>query len=30
MDEVEDISIASKKPIIDDEDIPPFLRKLRR
>lgn len=29
-DEVEDISIASKKPIIDDEDIPPFLRKLRR
>lgn len=29
-DEVEDISIASKKPIIDDDDIPPFLRKLRR
>ena len=29
-DEVEDISVASKKPIIDDEDIPPFLRKLRR
>ena len=29
-DEVEDISIASKKPIIDDDDIPPFLRKLRK
>ena len=29
-DVVEDISIASKKPIIDDDDIPPFLRKLRR
>ena len=29
-DEVQDISIASKKPIIDDDDIPPFLRKLRR
>ena len=29
-DEVEDISIANKKPIIDDDDIPPFLRKLRR
>lgn len=29
-DEVEDISIASKKPVIDDEDIPPFLRKLRK
>lgn len=30
VDEVEDISIASKKPVIDEEDIPPFLRKLRR
>ncbi len=29
-DEVQDISIANKKPIIDDDDIPPFLRKLRR
>jgi len=29
-DKVEDISIASKKPIVDDEDIPPFLRKLRK
>lgn len=29
-DEVEDISIKNKKPVIDDDDIPPFLRKLRR
>ena len=29
-DKVEDISIATKKPIVDDDDIPPFLRKLRR
>lgn len=29
-DEVEDISLASKKPVIDEEDIPPFLRKLRK
>ncbi len=29
-DEVEDISVASKKPIIDEDDIPPFLRKLRK
>lgn len=29
-DTVEDISIASKKPIIDEDDLPPFLRKLRR
>ena len=28
-DEVEDISIKSSKPIIDDDDIPPFLRKLK-
>jgi len=30
VDEVEDISFERKKPIIDDDDIPPFLRKLRR
>lgn len=29
-DEVEDISVASQKPIIDEDDIPPFLRKLRK
>jgi len=29
-DEVEDISIKSSKPIIDDDDIPPFLRKLKK
>lgn len=29
-DEVEDISYASKKPEFNDEDIPPFLRKLRK
>ncbi len=30
IDEVEDISIANQKPVIDDDDIPPFLRKLRK
>ena len=29
-DTVEDISFNSKKPIVDDDTIPPFLRKLRR
>ena len=29
-DEVQDITFERKKPIIDDDDIPPFLRKLRR
>lgn len=29
-DKVEDISIQSKKPFLDDDDIPPFLRKLRK
>ncbi len=29
-DTVEDISILSKKPILDEDDIPPFLRKLRK
>ena len=29
-DKVEDISIASKRPVVDEEDIPPFLRKLRK
>lgn len=29
-DEVQDISISSKKQEISDDDIPPFLRKLRR
>lgn len=29
-DKVEDISINSKRPTIDEEDIPPFLRKLRK
>ena len=29
-DKVEDISFASKKPVLDDDDIPPFLRKLRK
>ncbi len=29
-DQVEDISFATKKPIVDDNDIPPFLRKLRK
>ena len=29
-DKVEDISFNSKKPIVDDDTIPPFLRKLRR
>lgn len=30
IDEVEDISTATSKPIIDDDDIPPFLRKLKK
>ena len=29
-DKVEDISINTKRPTIDDDDIPPFLRKLRK
>jgi len=29
-EKVEDISINNKKPVIDDDTIPPFLRKLRR
>ncbi len=29
-EKVEDISIQPKKPFIDDEDLPPFLRKLRK
>lgn len=29
-DEVEDISYDRAKPVIDDDDIPPFLRKLRK
>ena len=29
-DEVQDITFERKKPIIDDDDIPPFLRKLRK
>lgn len=29
-DVVEDISIKSKKPFLDDDDLPPFLRKLRK
>lgn len=29
-DEVEDISIKAKKPFLSDEDLPPFLRKLKR
>ena len=29
-EKVEDISITSKKPVIDDANIPPFLRKLRK
>ena len=29
-EKVEDISIKTQKPVIDDEDIPPFLRKLRK
>ncbi len=29
-DKVEDISFEAKKPVVDDDDIPPFLRKLRK
>ncbi len=29
-DKVEDISIQDKKPFLDDDDLPPFLRKLRK
>ena len=29
-DKVEDISIQGKKPFLDDDDLPPFLRKLRK
>ncbi len=29
-DKVEDISVSAKKPIITDDDLPPFLRKLKR
>lgn len=29
-DKVEDISIKQQKPVLDDQDIPPFLRKLRK
>lgn len=29
-DEVEDISVSPRRPVVDDQDIPPFLRKLRR
>ena len=29
-DEVEDISVQCQRPIIDESDIPPFLRKLRK
>ena len=29
-DEVEDISIKAKKPFLSDDDLPPFLRKLKR
>ena len=29
-DKVEDISIKAKKPFLDDDDLPPFLRKLRK
>ncbi len=29
-EKVEDISIKTEKPVIDEEDIPPFLRKLRK
>ena len=30
VDEVEDISAKTAKPVINDDDIPPFLRKLRK
>ncbi len=29
-DTVEDISFSSKKPFLDDDDLPPFLRKLKK
>ncbi len=29
-DEVEDISVNTRRPVVDEQDIPPFLRKLRR
>ncbi len=29
-DEVEDISVSQQRPMLDDDDIPPFLRKLRK
>ena len=29
-EKVEDISIKTEKPVLDEEDIPPFLRKLRK
>ncbi len=29
-DTIEDISYATKKPIVSDDDLPPFLRKLRK
>lgn len=29
-DTIEDISFATKKPIVSDDDLPPFLRKLRK
>lgn len=29
-DVIEDISFATKKPIVSDDDLPPFLRKLRK
>ena len=29
-DKVEDISFGSKKPFVNDDDLPPFLRKLRK
>lgn len=29
-DTVEDISISNKKPFLDDDDLPPFLRKLKK
>ncbi len=30
VDTVEDISIGNKKPFLDDDDLPPFLRKLKK
>ena len=29
-DKVEDISVQAKKPFLDDDDLPPFLRKLKK